>query len=153
MERWSAQLDERESYTLNNTTHASRCNALVKLVIGWAMLTVAATAEAQTSYYYGGSASQGSPSGSFGRTYYRRGLFGARLVWAPAQAIYTNQQYSSQPAPISYLPQPAQALEVSSISSEPGNPATPAVTDTTAAGSDPAARGTASGPIWFHGLA
>jgi uncharacterized protein YkwD len=140
VERWSAQLDERESDTLNNTTHASRCNALVKLVIGWAMLTVAATAEAQTSYYYGGSASQGSPSGSFGRTYYRRGLFGARLVWAPAQAIYTNQQYSSQPAPISYVPQPAQALEVSPtpISSEPGNPATPAVTDTTAAGSDPA---------------
>jgi hypothetical protein len=140
--------------TLQYTTHHSRClRIVVRVGLGWlSLLTVAESAKAQTYYYYPPSVPQ-TPTVSAGATtvaptYYRRGLFGNRLVWSRSvpqysqsyQPAYTTQYYQPSQAPAAPT---TEAAKVETVSYKP--------TESVAAEAAPATVSDAGDPYGFTG--
>jgi uncharacterized protein YkwD len=130
--------DSWEFCTLQYTTHNSRwMRIVVRMGFGWlALMSAVVSAEAQTYYYYPTSVPT-APAYTTGTTvaptYYRRGLFGNRLVWTWSSPQYTQPQYSTQSYSSAYTPQyyqatqtqatqPTESVKVDPVSYKPKEP-------------------------------
>jgi uncharacterized protein YkwD len=94
-----------------STTHNScRVSQVVRSLFGClAFAAVAASAQGQTYYYYPSSvpttATVTTGTTNVAPAYYRRGLFGNRLVWTTPAAQYSQPQYTTPVYQTSYTPQ------------------------------------------------
>jgi uncharacterized protein YkwD len=82
---------------------------VVRLSVGsLAFVAVTVSAQGQTYYYYPSSV-PATPTVTTGATvpaaYYRRGLFGSRLVWRTSAPQYSQVQYTTQAYQTTYTPQ------------------------------------------------
>jgi uncharacterized protein YkwD len=101
--------DSWECCPLSTTHNSRRVSHVVRLLLGCLAFTaVTVSAQGQTYYYYPSSV-PATPTITTGTTaapaYYRRGLFGNRVVWTTPAVQYSQAQYTTPTYQTSYTPQ------------------------------------------------
>jgi hypothetical protein len=100
-------------------------------------MTATLSVQAQTYFYYPASVTSTptiatAPTTTVAPTYYRRGLFGTRLVWAGSAPQYYQTAYTPQIYQPVYAPQYYQTTNQPQVAQPTSEPTTAPVSDTAA---------------------